>query len=71
MKKEKKIKLNQLKKVELSEKEMNRLVGGDKCCLCGCWYQNLEGSSSFDNADANYSGGLYSPAGGGGVGEYA
>lgn len=63
MKKDLKIKLNQLSKAELNEKEMNRLLGGDNCCLCGC----SGPSSSCDNLTANHDGGesgLYSPGGG-------
>ena len=33
MKKLGKIKLDQLNKAELSEKELNRLLGGENCCL--------------------------------------
>ena len=67
MKKDLKIKLNQLNKAELSEKEMNRLLGGDHCCTCGC--QGI--SSSVDNNMANYADDLVS-IGGSGVqhGEY-
>lgn len=36
MKKLGKIKLDQLNKAELSEKELNRLLGGENCCLCAC-----------------------------------
>lgn len=59
MKKLLKIKLNQLNKVELSERELNRLLGGENCCTCGCVT-----SSSVDNNNANYNGNLYSPSGG-------
>ena len=34
MKKLSKIKLNQLNKAELSERELNRLLGGSNCCIC-------------------------------------
>ncbi len=64
---EKKIKLNQLNKAELSEKEMNRLLGGDNCCICGCLYEHSGGSDRMSNGQANYAGGesgLYSPGGG-------
>ncbi len=67
MKKNLEIKLNQLSKAELSEKEMNRLLGGDNCCICGCKYANYGGSSDMANGQANYAGGesgLYSPGGG-------
>ncbi|MEF9987370.1 MAG: TIGR04149 family rSAM-modified RiPP [Bacteroidales bacterium] len=44
------LKLNQLEKNTLSEKEMNNLNGGnDRACLCGC-----KGSSSTEaNGEAN------------------
>ena len=35
------LKITQLGKDELSKRELNRLVGGDGCCICGC-----RGSSS-------------------------
>ena len=34
MKKLSKIKLNQLNKAEISERELNRLLGGSNCCIC-------------------------------------
>ena len=45
----KNLKLAQLSKAELSQRELNRLVGGANCCICGCQGP----SSSFDNRDAN------------------
>lgn len=54
MKKDLKIKLNQLNKAELSEKEMNRLLGGDRCCICGCEHI---GNLTFDSGIYNYSSG--------------
>ncbi len=67
MKNVKKINLTQLNKVELSEKELNRLLGGGNCCLCGC----RGSSSNQDNGGANTIGGLtglYPGDGGGGTG---
>ncbi|MBE6286732.1 MAG: rSAM-modified peptide [Mediterranea massiliensis] len=60
MKKLPKFKLTNLNASEVSEKEMNLLVGGEKCCTCGC----TGPSSSVDNNIANYNDNLYSPSGG-------
>lgn len=49
MEKKSKIKLNQLNKTELSDREMNRLLGGNECCVCGC--RGI--SSTLDNGQAN------------------
>lgn len=65
-----KLKLTQLSKAELGKRELNRLVGGENCCACGCHGP----SSSYDNYTANINGGasgLYSPGGGGGYGSMA
>lgn len=57
----KKLKLNLLSQYALSEKEMHRVNGGTvECCSCGCNYENNQGSTSSDNANANKSGGLRS-----------
>lgn len=69
-----KLKLTQLSKAELSKREENLLVGGEKCCLCGCAYADQEGSSTNDNGGSNNSGGtsgLYSPGGGFIFGSYS
>ena len=70
MKKLSKIKLTKLNEAELSERELNRLLGGENCCICGC-----HGSSSTGaNHDANILGGvsgLVSPGGGWGDGSFA
>lgn len=53
MKKLSKIKLSQLNKAELGEREMNRLLGGENCCIC-----HDRGSSSIElNQAANNAGG--------------
>ena len=57
------LKITQLSKAELGKRELNRLVGGERCCL----YEDNGGSSTSDNKGANNSGGasgLYSPGGG-------
>ncbi|MEF9987372.1 MAG: TIGR04149 family rSAM-modified RiPP [Bacteroidales bacterium] len=47
------LKLNQLEKNTLSEKEMNNLNGGNWICKCSCYYQDSGGSSIDDNMSAN------------------
>ncbi len=74
MEKKGKIKLNQLNKVELNEKEMNRLLGGDNCCICGCVLGSDHIQATLTNGYANNAGGesgLFSPGGGWGNGEFA
>lgn len=64
MKKLSKIKLNQLNKTELSERELNRLLGGSRCCIC-----HDRGSATIEaNSDANTHGGAsgLTPGDGGG-----
>lgn len=63
MKKLGKIKLDQLNKAELSEKELNRFLGGENCCLCAC----AGPSGPVDNFNANVAGSLYSPSWTGGT----
>ena len=61
------LKITQLSTAEWGKRELNRLVGGERCCLCGCHYEDNGGSSTSDNKGANNSGGasgLYSPGGG-------
>lgn len=66
MKKLSKIKLNQLNKTELSERELNRLLGGTNCCIC-----HDRGSATLPmNSSANTNGGasgLTPGDGGGGI----
>ncbi len=70
MKEKLKIKLNQLNKAELSGKEMNRLLGGDHCCICSCAHiGNLTMAYGVDNnvsGDSGYS----DPEGGWGNGSF-
>jgi natural product precursor len=54
-----KLKLNQLSKAELNEREMNLIKGG--ACGCGCLYANSGGSSTSSNDSANYQSGYTSP----------
>ena len=55
----KNLKLAQLSKAELSQRELNRLIGGEKCCICNC----SGSSSSFDTHGANTKGGYESYGG--------
>ena len=61
MKKLSKIKLSQLNKAELGEREMNRLLGGSKCCIC-------RGQANLDANVAGGTSGLIPADGGGGTG---
>ena len=58
------LKLNTVSKAELRNREMNKLLGGSSCCVCGCNYEHSGGSSQVTNGNANHRGGLWSPGGG-------
>jgi len=45
---------------ELNQNKMRHIKAGTSCC-CACAYENSGGSSTFDNCDANFEGGLESP----------
>ena len=71
MKTLKKLKLIQLSKNELENREMGMTRGGNgSCCICGCRYWDDGGSSTVDNGNANNAGGLESPGGGWGNGDF-
>lgn len=70
MKKLSSLKLNRLIQSDLERREMNSILGGATCCLCGCSYANNGGSSTSDNASANNAGGLESYGGGYGTGSF-
>lgn len=53
----KKLKLNKISESELQNREMNRLLGGSRCCTCACRYEHDGGSSTLDNGNANHRGG--------------
>lgn len=56
-----KLKLNQLSKAELENREMNELRGGEQCCICGCRSDSSTSwNSQFNIADS------YTPGDGGG-----
>lgn len=57
------LKITQLGKAELSKKELNRLVGGDGCCICGCRGSSSTNSNGGSNRGGGASG-LFSPGGG-------
>jgi natural product precursor len=59
MKTIKSLKLNQIERVALKEREMNTLLGGE-CCGCGCHGP----SSNRDNAYANWGAGYSQSQGG-------
>ena len=58
------LKLNAVSKAELQDREMNKLLGGSRCCICGC----PGPSTTFWNGTYNHDGGAsgYIPASGGG-----
>lgn len=68
MKTLKKLKLNQVSKINLEQQEMGKLSGGCiNCgvvitpnCGCGCLYAHTGGSSTSGNGSGNHSGGLHS-----------
>lgn len=63
MKTLKKLKLNQVSKVNLEQQEMGKLSGGIEVwpnCGCACAYATSGGSSESNNGSANHSKGLYS-----------
>ena len=63
MKKLSKLKLNMPSDANLRDKEMNGLRGGDYACSASCYWVDQGGSSSYNNAVANYYGGYTSPQG--------
>lgn len=70
MKTLKKIKLTQLNKVELDSREQNRLLGGARCCLCGCNGSSSTGSNSGANNQGGASGLISPDTGGHGSGSF-
>jgi natural product precursor len=55
----KSLKLNNLEKNSLNEKEMSHITGGG-ACGCGCAYAHDGGSSTQDSGYANQADGLWS-----------
>jgi natural product precursor len=57
------LKLNKLEEQNLAERQMNVVKGGGNPgnCGCACTYANNGGSSTCDNAAANWNAGLASP----------
>ena len=61
-----KLKLNEISKAELDDREMCRILGGGTpgCCQCGCHYAGQPGGSSYGaNGGANNEHGLVSDLG--------
>jgi natural product precursor len=59
----KELKLNQLSKTELENREMSAIKGGT-CCGCGCHYDGEPGGSSVDqNMNTNHESGFTSIGG--------
>ena len=48
------LKLNALSEMNLTDRKMNDVRGGDSSCSGSCYYANSGGSSSANNAKANY-----------------
>ncbi|WP_301916213.1 TIGR04149 family rSAM-modified RiPP [Phocaeicola coprophilus] len=68
MKQLKKISLSQISKKEMEKRELNQLLGGVNCCICGCLIQNSaldSGNSGHANNDSWEGGGYGSGAFGG------
>lgn len=66
MKKINKIKLSSLSNEDLEKREMNKLLGGETCCICSCGgYSTMAGTGYIMN-DV----GLVAPEGGYGSGSY-
>ena len=62
------LKLHKLSAQNLTDRQMDKVKGGDDCvvigvCLCGCQYANSGGSSISDNCTANRNKGLGTPRG--------
>lgn len=65
MKDLKKIKLSNLSKDELEKRELNKLLGGENCCICSC----SEINSTVSDANSGNSSGQ-EDIGGYGTGSY-
>lgn len=62
-----KLKLTQLSKAGLSKRELNKLIGGENCCICGC-HSHMSSSGDISSAMHSYGSGLLAPGGGAGSG---
>ena len=62
MKKLQKIKLDELAGIDLNERGLCRILGGDPGtpCQCGCLYADRGGSDTNSNANANLKGDPFS-----------
>ena len=54
----KKLKLTTLSEAILKDKESKAILGGNLSCSCSCYWENNTGSSTHDNASANYDKGI-------------
>lgn len=66
MKDLKALKLSSLLNDELEKREMNKLLGGENCCICGC----SGGDTTLETGNREHSGGGVHDAGGYGSGAY-
>jgi natural product precursor len=55
MKKLKKISLSQISKKEMEKRELNQLLGGVNCCICGCGNGDAadNGNDSYTDNDSS------------------
>lgn len=60
MSKPKRFKLSEMSKSELQAREMNKLLGGENCCICSCPGFDTSGTTG---ADQNRSGGVHEGGG--------
>ncbi len=58
MKKVSTLKITKLSKNELSKRQQNRLVGGDRCCICNCsrpiYLTNDNGYDAYGGNNSGY-----------------
>lgn len=50
MKRISRLKLTKLSKSELSKREQNHLIGGERCCTCGCLTGSPYGTLDVGNS---------------------
>lgn len=67
MKKVSTLKLSSLSLKDLEQREMNKLLGGENCCICTCGVI----LSTLDTGNAGNRSGVEHPAGGYGSGSYS
>jgi natural product precursor len=62
----KKLKLTELSRRDLDRREMNRLIGGENCCICTCGGNN----TALNTGNNEYSGNGVHETGGYGSGSF-